>query len=325
MSRFASIPCCCAEEVECVLLSDDFERADSSDIGSNWTETAGSWSIASGNLATSSGTAFAKALATLPANNGVHIAVTVSGSSSGDRARVIVNYADSSNFTYAEIKFGTGSYIRLCERVAGTNSVLKAIYPSLSTGTDYDIIICYSGMVLSAEYSTFKVFADVTLDGGDFGVGTGTMFGTVNFDSFVANQIHADCETCPTPEPPCVRPDEFDLTIPTCGWLDQDCDQCDELATTFRLKHQGGNLWTYTEDHYCGNYLLEIILEACSSLLHLRVGNYPTNYSECKWTGSAISSPATYTKSIIGENHFGFPTVCFTGGAMANSVTLTHV
>lgn len=48
--RFAPCPSCCEEYVQCIIFEDDFERDNSSDIGSPYQEVSGDWEIVDGKL-----------------------------------------------------------------------------------------------------------------------------------------------------------------------------------------------------------------------------------------------------------------------------------
>jgi hypothetical protein len=49
MGKLGGIPCCC-DEAACYEFSDDFNRANDTDLGANWTETSGDSEIASNKL-----------------------------------------------------------------------------------------------------------------------------------------------------------------------------------------------------------------------------------------------------------------------------------
>src|SRR5678815_3898885 len=87
----------------CPCFTDDFNRADSTNLGSDWTETSGSWSISSNRLTLSSPSNGDNAQITpftpLPPTAGScsRIQCTLSGSSGGDKPGVLVRYTDASN------------------------------------------------------------------------------------------------------------------------------------------------------------------------------------------------------------------------------------
>lgn len=117
--------CCCCEPV----LTDDFNRADSTSIGSNWSEDAGDWEISGNTLTCNDAGArvISTASSALPY---MHIDVKLKVTAAGTHAfRIIANYVDSDNYHYCRISVdddGAGkSLMQLCVRSGGTETVLS--------------------------------------------------------------------------------------------------------------------------------------------------------------------------------------------------------
>lgn len=105
-------PCC-----SCVVFSDDFNRSDSSSIGTDWTEKIGNWEIVSNTL---------RCAATIASNSWAYVApATISGyqqhsvevnlrsSSSGDEIGVVfrqggTNVGSDTEKSYVRLTVGTG-------------------------------------------------------------------------------------------------------------------------------------------------------------------------------------------------------------------------
>jgi hypothetical protein len=97
--------CCC---LGCWFASDDFYRADSTDIGPKWDEVNGDWEITSFMLK-ENGNAGAIAQF-LPTPNTVSMIarVTTVDEVAGNKYRLIVNYKDETSYMYAELTIGPG-------------------------------------------------------------------------------------------------------------------------------------------------------------------------------------------------------------------------
>ena len=190
--------CTCCSDFPCptyYIFVDEFTRSDSTDIGADWTEVAGDWSIASNKLRISSANALALCDvfdASLPNHP---MSVVFRMSANGDKARVIVNYTDSSNYDFVEFQLGaTTSTMRLYTRVGGSNTQISVEYESTAgtsptTGDDITMEICAHANYISANatWGAAGLFAAsrTTNTGNQAAVATGdTVTGNVDFDSF---------------------------------------------------------------------------------------------------------------------------------------------
>lgn len=184
-------PCCCP------LLSDDFNRADSTNLGADWTEISGAWEIASNQLKIpGGGSAFVQSVKE-HATAYVNISVQVKADTAGDQARIILDYTDASNFHFAQVQFGAGGHLRIYSRSGGADTQLNsvAIAPAINTLTTFTVCTSDSGRLLAVCGNLIS--APVTLTGaGKFGLGTGTCAGNIFFENFAASKTDDCCPKC---------------------------------------------------------------------------------------------------------------------------------
>lgn len=259
--------CCCGEgpAPECEILVDDFNRANSGSLGADWTEDAGSWSIDSNELETSSSNAVALAVATNPDGPASYVSAKVKFASTSSTARLIVAATDASNYLYADLLCdGASSILRLYRMTGGTPGLLATFFGSLTvnTATQYDWYLCYSGSTLSTgilgQTLSIGAFGD---SGQGVGVGTGTVAGAVNFDDFSATRVSEDCSTC-APPATCTQccdgggPFEIVADFTGLSGVDGECENCELLPLEYTLVFSGVSgfpsscRWNF-RDQYC--------------------------------------------------------------------------
>jgi len=94
--------CCC--DRPCIIVEDDFNRVNNTDLGPKWVEVSGDSEIVSNTLLQIPGPGLVRTVASHPVN---HVSGLVYGTAknlqNGKRYRLIINYVDSSNYVYAEI------------------------------------------------------------------------------------------------------------------------------------------------------------------------------------------------------------------------------
>jgi hypothetical protein len=264
-------PCCCGEVVPCEFFADDFNRSNSTDMGSDWTETAGDWSIDSNEAEITTTGALLLSTTVNPDGPTSHVAANVKFAASNSRARLIVAATDANNYLFADLhQNGASSVLRLYEKSGGTETLLATYGPflSLTTGVNYSWYLCYNGSQLTTGRGTAVVSAAVTGFTGDLvGVGTGaTVSGAINFDDFVANRVSESCEPC-VPVGGCSvccddgGPFEVLLDISGISGTDEDCDNCSEIPEEYTLEWSSetleGCFWRFTE-YFCNSPCAEI-------------------------------------------------------------------
>lgn len=188
--------------------TDNFNRAS---LGAGWTTVAGSFSIVSNELSTGTGSGVL-INATAGSTSAHVVEVKVKGSTSGDQARIIVAYQDSSNYLYAQLEFGTCGSLKLFKVVGGTHTQIGPTrqLDGWTTGVYHDVRVCYlpqdspvdgilavmiNKLGTGDRYETTESEA-VNVTGTSAGVGTGTVTGTIVWDDWVHQTHQVDDALC---------------------------------------------------------------------------------------------------------------------------------
>jgi hypothetical protein len=215
--------CCCETLPSCIIEQDDFNRADSSSLGSKWVEKSGNWAISSNTLLeVSPGIVLTTARQTKPVgtlyNYNIEVDMLTGSVSSWG---IICKYTDDNNFDWIDLTLdGSQLWPTFYRRAGGSDSVVmdKTTHPSGSSFSDVDqtLLICYSetewsinylGGDLSAAWTTCDVSPSSTLPG-DTSVGlVGFLKG--HFDNFVYNYHRLSNPPCNICDCFCQNPDVF--------------------------------------------------------------------------------------------------------------------
>lgn len=212
-------PCC-----GCEYHFDDFNRSSSTDVGGDYTETSGDWSIVDfgggeGSLLIQN----SNAVLTIDKgalNDGVagfvHFAFHA-----GDEVRFLLNYTDSDNYHFVQLEIGTGGIssftaeLSIWERSSGTNNLLmmrKTIAPAQKFGVlyvywgthpdGYTYIAAYSPSSNINGYSSDECYVEVrgiTFTSNDKALATGALTSAVYFDSlYLWNHYSEANPACPS-------------------------------------------------------------------------------------------------------------------------------
>jgi hypothetical protein len=226
---------CCS----CLIFEDLFTRANSSSVGSDYTEVAGDWAIASNKL-------------TVPDNDAIlSLATAVPGSVSSYvmqvRASLRVNivyrflfaYTDANNYYAVEYeKTASGSStveVRFIERIAGTSTQIGRTEETLSVFSDADFYlrVAWDGAYVTAQYPATSggalAFAYSRPIQGTFtslnvAIGTGTNTGTIDatFDELQLTYHYNDRSNC------------YDVIF-TCNKCDDDA----QIASDYDIEFDG--------------------------------------------------------------------------------------
>ena len=250
-------PCndCCSDG--CQIFEDKFNRADDTDIGSDWSEEAGDWEINLNHLETSDTSAIASCQ-TSGTDLAHTVEVKITPQDDGDIFRIIVNYQDTSNYHYlewtADPSVGT---FNLYKKVGGTETLLKNTAWDTVTSVQRIIRVCYAGETLYASvYASntnllFGIFVGgigpATVATGAVGTG-GTLTSDAVFDDFILyKSFAADAFNCP----PCnsttecnsctQQPEELSLImeIEITGMVNLDpvsCTTCDNVNAVYIMQ-----------------------------------------------------------------------------------------
>lgn len=195
--RFSPCNRCCEPPPECGYFEDLFDREDSGDLGANWAETAGSWSIAGEKLVTSSSDAEVTCQVEHPNSRVEYSAqVRVYPSAKGDVMRLAVD----GGAVVVEIvagSVGKKSYISLWQ--GETCRGVRDHYPN--TGDGHVVTVCVGngrvsvGNIMSIPYTATSSVVSLQ---------TGAVAGEVAFDGFALQYHGNDRAGCPTCQPQCM-------------------------------------------------------------------------------------------------------------------------
>jgi hypothetical protein len=240
-------PCRCTPPVDCTICSDDFNRADGTDIDTGsacgWTEASGSWSIASNYLTTSSTNSIAlcDTDATSPQ---FALDVDIYATNSGNILQAIVGYVDSTHYWIVQVQFSTtAGRILLIQRSGATFTTqgFSNTNLNLAASTWYTLRVCTnstSGNLTASidgkpgSYCAFAAnITDATVGLG----GGGTITGSVRFDNFVLSDYSGDCPCRVTPLVNCSACKDSAISASwaiVMNFADVDCN-CAALRATY--------------------------------------------------------------------------------------------
>lgn len=201
----------------CELLDDGIGRADDTNVGCTYNEAAGSWSVASNTLETTSSDAQLLINVKHPFDRpNVTLDCTARTDTDGDIVRLIVGRTGPNDYYCAEYNLtntpGINHTLRQC--VGGVFTDLATENATYGPDFDYNLNICFGGGRLSSG-STLGVDVATPAPGSyDAGLATGTVAGTIRFDSIVYRQQGGA--------------DAFDYSLNgvlelTCGYCQLDC------------------------------------------------------------------------------------------------------
>ena len=219
-------PCCGT----CEITTDDFDRADDTDIdtgsSAGWTETAGSWEIVSNTLRTASSSAKATCDTTHPdAVPSHYVSVTVYGA---DTDQLRVHVGDH----YAQLTIGSPNGCLALYTSGGT--LLTKMRVDVAATTIHTLKVWY-GLTehdptdesqFAAQVNSETVLRYVvTRNGNSVALGTGTIGSTVRFGDFIYEKHWTATDlSCKQSARPCaIFSDTFtraDDADPGCSWTE---------------------------------------------------------------------------------------------------------
>lgn len=256
---------CCG----CTEFEDVFTRADSSNIGSDWSEESGAWEIASNKLkGTSNGIAVYN---TAVSQNSYKVQAVVRSDTANDQVGLVAYYTDANNYYSVILDIGAGARtLKIFETSGGvTTERDSASVSAAAVDTDHTISLCITHdgstarLVARFGASTFAYWEDSSpLTGpGKAGVYRKSAAGVTTWDDFAIDLTNTD--TCPDCGIPCC----FDELVPVClklvvsGLVDNTCTDCNELnGVEFTFRHNGGCGWNLESSGgatHCGEALEE--------------------------------------------------------------------
>lgn len=226
--------CCPCED--CRVFRDPFNRAPGTDMGSNWSEVAGDWTLTAYGTARIE-SANAQLISTSAASQvGVKLMSMVRADASGDIVRLILSYVDADNYLFAEWKCGSNGYLRIYERDTGTDTLLDEVDAATSANYFTLLTVCVndSGTSLTAVVSqggSAPAFVSgelaSTAVAGKYGLATGATCSGASFGRVELVKTSPGCEACAS-----------------------DCDLCTESAPEF-VVDLGATPWVTDPDACC--------------------------------------------------------------------------
>lgn len=192
---------CCG----CEVFTDDFNRADDTNIGSDWSEESGAWAIASNKLAGSSnGIAVYN---TTISQASYKVESIVRTDTANDTVGVVAYYTDANNYYSAILSIGAGTRtLKIFETVAGVTTERASVnVTSAAVNVDHTVSLCVnhdgSSAHLAAMYGSTPLVAwsDATpLSGpGKAGVYRKSAAGATTWDEFSVSLTNTDdCPGC---------------------------------------------------------------------------------------------------------------------------------
>ncbi len=256
-------------------------------VTDNFTVSAGSWAISGGTLNATSSNATLAALTSNP--NGdpyMKIVADVTISTSGDTARF---YLAGTSWC-VEVKFGTGSYIRI---LSGSTEVARCT-TSISTGThtvcvsiknNSGVVTIHGNVLVSTGPDVWKTVANSAsgATGAAWGLGTGTRTGTVSFDNVAASIVCDSCGDCTIGDcgANCCTGTldssvEFEVDLGAGGWTNNLIGSCTSVAGVYTLTYSGNYIY-----HAAGLEAYICPFSICDHTIDL---NIILSLSGCRWT-----------------------------------------
>lgn len=200
---FAGYPCCC-KGGGCDIFSDDFDRADDTDLGDDWDEVSGSWEIASNQLVCTSPGVVLCNTSHPDGDSTMVVECDIRHDTNGRSCDILVAVVDANNYFYARYTFnGSFGSIAIRRNNAGSHSQVAIISSqTININTTYSAKVCVNEMGHISAYlnGVWKVagFLQPVL-GTKAGLGCNSS-GTAAFDSFVFKKskaaASATCEEC---------------------------------------------------------------------------------------------------------------------------------
>lgn len=190
---WAGCDCCGGAPPDCTVLADTFDRANSTNLGSDWTETTGDSTIDTNRLKFTTTSAKATCNTDSPTAARV-ITVKAYGSTANNLARIWCGD------WIIEIKFSTtAGSVKIIDS-GGTTRSTSATNLNVGLSTDLPVSICYDGSTLEAELDGIDnsyVYYPASISDLTNGLGTGaTVSGSVQFNDWDLQLLDGDCP-CP--------------------------------------------------------------------------------------------------------------------------------
>jgi len=296
-------PCC-----DCILFSDNFDRSDADPVDGQWSVETGDWEVSSNELVSSNEGIVLNTFE--HPNNPLHIEVKVRGSD-GDRLRVVFDYIDDDNFSFAEIKVGTDAKIRIVERIEGVDNQLGIdASVTAAASTWHTVKVCISSSSAAMNLGSVGIYRWTSVANLPFGLATES--GGL-FDDFVLSIAYIpgvnDCPSCQLTQL-CESCDggvrSYWMKVVISGLADGTCECSRQNGThIIPATTQSENICYWQgpaeEDGACGDEystdLITVWIESADNKVAFKGGiqirnNNNTRYWEASWVqGASVEKP----------------------------------
>lgn len=234
---------CCGS---CEIFSDNFDRADNADPGSDWTEVSGTSAISSNQLVFTAAGVILCNTAHPDGDSSMVVEVDFRHNALARTCDVLVAVVDSSNYFYARYTVqGASGGIAIRRNNGGSHSQILAITTTINTNTTYAARVCVSenGSITASLNGNPRVTAfSQPVSGSKCGLGC-NVGGTATFNnfSFQKSRNSGSAESCEGCRSVCIRcndssgPVQLQLTVPPGTVVDDTCDDCDNANGIFVL------------------------------------------------------------------------------------------
>lgn len=306
--------CCC--DPKCLILSDDFNRPNSGNIGGDLAEESGTIAIATNRLQIGTGSGLVRTTHEHDSTRMVVQATLFPPTSTGtERMRVLVNYKDTSNYLYVQIDFintGVGvpdqADMRFFRRSGAVDTQLGATRTLDTNGLTSAVLrVCYDGTYLTAM--GHREAATEIVSGFRAGLAySGTL--TANFDDFRWYRYAPECPNCiVTLE--CIwqfctsasnAPSAFiALDFGAGGWTNNSCNRCTQLSGEFITEFTINCRWEYRAS-WCR---ISWSVPDLYYYLLITLGKTFVNATTIRWSADVYIT-TLFSTSFGGPNEYSF-------------------
>jgi len=195
--RTAGPSCACPS---CTIFSDEFTT---DRTGTDYNIGAGSCTVSGGVLNTGSAPFLITTNATTSgAATAAHVAAQINMASTADKGQLILAYADSTHYWYAEFQPGaTSGTIRIFEVSGSATQRATLAVSGFGTG---NVTCCFSiasgfgtaSVLIAGAAKAVTCAASPTIASTAAGMGVGAISGSITFDDFSFNKHKADDASC---------------------------------------------------------------------------------------------------------------------------------
>lgn len=230
---------CCRQ---CEYFSDDFGRSNNDNLGDDWSEVAGAWSILSNQLVTSSSNALCVCQQPEPDGDvALVVEVSVTLKTNNDQTRVIVGYQDTTNYYYVQLQSGVTNGVKIFRRVAGIDTQISTNrIRGINNNTPYLVRVCATTSAVAAYVDSYPYAGySESVPVGLAGIGTGSIGAPgVVFDDFTLSRHRSIMDGCPWCPSTCVFCSDDvpgSLLVHIEGFSNSDCNHCVDMNGNFVL------------------------------------------------------------------------------------------